>query len=236
MRARLIDDLVADVQDRMSLSSGDQYFTPERLAEYLNQSYARLIGLLVQSNAHDYFLKAAPDITTTTATLYNLPSDFWRMANVSVTYGGFKRTIQPFMPKERPRWSETAVPSGLTISCRYVPAPPRLTLGANQSVDGVAGWEEWMVLDACEKCASKEESDALEFARQKAAVEKQINEMAGDRDAAWPERVTDVYERREYGFTLGVPRYRIVGPQLSNGTLDQIEILWGPLPGVAFFP
>lgn len=218
----------------MSLSSGDAFLTPQRLAEYVNQSAAKFKGLLSQSS-EDYNLKSQT-ITTTTATLYNLNDDFWQAKNVSVTYGGFKRTIQPFMPKEGPRWSETAVPSGLTITVRYTPTPQRLTLGANQSFDGVAGWEEWIILDACEKCAAKEETDASEFARQKASIEHQIELLAGDRDAAWPERVTDVYERREYGFTLGVPRYRIVGPELSSGTVDQIEILWGPLPGVAFFP
>jgi len=219
----------------MSLSAGDQFFTPERLAEYINQSNARLMGILVQSNAHDYYLKSQT-ITTTSATAYDLMSDFWRLKNASVSYGGFKRTIQPFMEKERPRWSETAVPPGLSIEVRYVPAPPRLILGQNQSFDGVAGWEEWSVLDACLKCAQKEETDPSQYAAAKADIEKQIAEMAGDRDAAWPERVTDVYERREYGFTLGVPRYRIIGPQLNGGAVDQIEILWGPLPGVAFWP
>lgn len=234
MRSRTIDDLVADVADRMSLSAGDRFFTPQRLAEYINQSAARFKLKLAQSS-QDYDLKSYT-LTTTSATLYNLPDDYWRMKNVSVSYGGFKRTIQPFMPKERPRWSETAVPPGLSIECRYTPAPQRLTLGANQSFDFVAGWEEWVVLDSCEKCAAKEETDPSEFARQKAAIEKEIEEESENRDAAWPERVTDVYERREYGFTLGVPRYRVVGPQLSSGTLDQIEILWGPLPGVAFWP
>ena len=235
MRARTIDAIVADIQDRASLSDGDEFITQAAVLEYANQSYARLIGLLVESSAQDYYLKTST-LTTTTATFYNLPPDFWRMRNVAVTYGGFKRTIQPFMPKEQPRWSETSVPPGLTITCRYVPAPPRLVLGQDQSVDGVAGWEEWIVLDATIKCMSKSDEDATLFLQQKADLEAQINALAGDRDAAWPDRVTDVYERREYGFTLGVPRYRICGPQINGSSVDQIEILWGPLPGVAFWP
>lgn len=237
MRARTIDAIVADIMDRASLSQGDQYTSQTTVLEYANQSYARLLGKLVEGNAHDYHIKVMPPfLTVSNTTFYPLADDFWRMKNMSVNYGGFNRTIQPFMPKEQPRWSETTVPPGLTISVRYIPAPPRLQLGSGQSVDGVAGWEEWIVLDACIKAASKEEGDTSDFRAQKADIEQQIEEMCGDRDAAWPDRVTDIYERREYGFTLGVPRYRIQGPEINGSAVDQVEILWGPLPGIAFWP
>lgn len=234
MRPRTIDAIVADIQDRASLSAGDTFVTEDRVLEYANQSYARLYGMLVQARGHVYYERQG-SLTTTNATMYTLPEDFWQMRVVSINYGGFKRTIQPFMPKEGPRWSETAVPADIVIDYRYTPSPPRLGLGASQIVDGVAGWEEWIVLDATIKILAKEESDTTDLKQQRADLQMQIEQLAGDRDAGTADRVVDVHEQRDFGFTLGAPRYRITGPDVGS-SLDRIEILWGPLPGIAFWP
>lgn len=237
MRSRTIDLIVADIQDRANLASGDQFTTRTTLLEYANQSIARLYGMLVQARGQAYYSTTGPPFLTTGATLYALPSDFWQMQVVEVDVGGFKRAIQPFMMKEAPRWGEMSTVPGLTINFRYVPAPQRLQLDLNESFDGIAGWEEWAILDAVIKARSKEDLDCSEFRLQRMDIEKQIEQLATERDAQWPERITDEYERRDWGFTNGIPRYRITGPQPANGfpNNDLIEILWGPLPGVAWW-
>lgn len=233
MRTRTIDNIVADIQERAGLSTSDGFTSQNTALEFANQSYQRLRNKLIQADP-TYFIKdGTPFQTVGGTTLYNLDDTIQEMVNVSISYGGFNRTIKRFMPKEQPRWSETTVPGGITVNYRFIPSAARLTLGTNALVDGVAGFEEWIVLDSTIKALAREESDASEWIRQRADIDEEIALMAQNRDDAWPDRVTDVYENRQWGFTLGVPRYRIQGQ--GGGAHDQIEILWGPLPGIAFF-
>jgi hypothetical protein len=62
---------------------------------------------------------------------------------------------------------------------RYIPFATKFTSGA-QVVNGVNGWEDYMVYDAAAKCASKEEStDAFQsFMIRKAEIKERIDAMA----------------------------------------------------------
>jgi hypothetical protein len=75
----------------------------------------------------------------------------------------------------------------------YIPSYTTLALDAD-TVDGVNGWEEYIIVDACIKCLEKEESDTSVFERQKAKLEQRIEEMASNRDLDQPERITDIQQ------------------------------------------
>lgn len=60
------------------------------------------------------------------------------------------------------------------------------------TLDGISGWEEYVVIDAAMKACIKEESStAQELMAEKMAMKERIQSTAADRDAGLPSRVTD---------------------------------------------
>lgn len=72
----------------------------------------------------------------------------------------------------------------------------------SQTVDGVSGWEEYIVLDAALKAMGKEESDVSLLAAQKLMMKQRLIDMAANRDAANPATVVDV-QGSDYGSPMG---------------------------------
>ena len=61
----------------------------------------------------------------------------------------------------------------------------------NQIVDGVSGWEEYIIVDAARKILLKEESDTSFLLAEKQALLTRIESAAENRNASDPERVSD---------------------------------------------
>lgn len=59
------------------------------------------------------------------------------------------------------------------------------------TVDGVSGWEEYIVCDAALKAMGKEETDPSLIAQQKLMMKQRLIDMAANRDAANPSTVAD---------------------------------------------
>jgi hypothetical protein len=87
-------------------------------------------------------------------------------------------------------WFTPTPQSGLTIQVWYVPRLTQLSAIAD-TVDGISGWTEYIIIDAAIKCAQKEESDVSALMAQKMAIKQRIETMAGDRDAGSPATVAD---------------------------------------------
>ncbi len=86
--------------------------------------------------------------------------------------------------------------SNQTIRLRYIPRP--ITLLADSDIlDGISGWDEYVIVDSAIKAMQKEESDVSILMAQKAALLKRIESAASNRDAGQPEVVSDV--RGMYG-------------------------------------
>lgn len=62
----------------------------------------------------------------------------------------------------------------------------------NTPIDGIAGWEEYIVIDAAIKCKDKEESDITVLAGRRAELKKEIEGIAANRDAGTAARTADV--------------------------------------------
>lgn len=81
--------------------------------------------------------------------------------------------------------------SNQTIRLRYIPRP--ITLLADSDIlDGVSGWDEYVIVDASIKAMQKEESDVTILMARKEALLKRIESAAANRDAGEPECVTDI--------------------------------------------
>lgn len=195
-----------------------QFVTDAELTGYINASYAELYDLLVQKYGDDYFVANVYSfLTDGTSDSYNLPDDFYKLLgvdlNLSNTPDSFI-TLQKFMFKDRNRYAVpnfqsfygvtnlryrvrgtklwfTPIPAGgQTIRMWYVPKITYLVLPTDV-MDGVSGWEEYIVIDAAIKMLEKEESDPSVFLLQKQAMIQRIEAAAENRDAGSPQVVID---------------------------------------------
>jgi hypothetical protein len=80
--------------------------------------------------------------------------------------------------------------SGQTFRIQYAPRPLTL-MQDTDTVDGVAGFEELIIIDAAIKAMQKEESDCSVLMAQKAEMLEQIEAAAANRDVGEPECVSD---------------------------------------------
>ena len=205
------------------------------LNSYINQSYFELYDLLVQKYGDNYFVASPYSFTTDgTNDEYNLPSDFYKLLGVDLALSQSTDswvTTKPFNFQERNRY---AVPNfqsfyGIT-NLRYrlqgnklklTPIPqanqpmriwyvPRMTTLANNNdtVDGISGWTEYIIIDAAIKCLQKEESDCTVLLAQKAAIIQRIENAAENRDAGFPKTVSDVaFSNYEWPYGSGSGSY-----------------------------
>lgn len=211
-----LGDLRQRVRERADME-GSQFVTDAELTGYINQSAYELYDLLVLRYGADYFATSTNITTTGLTDSFALPTDFYKLLGVDLQLSGQDQwtSVRPFMFAERNRYPHQAVASfaGFT-PCRYrlfgsnlklMPTPtagqvyrvwyvPRWTeLEADSdTLDGVSGWTEYVIVDAAIKCLIKEESDPSALMAVKGGLEKRIEAAADNRDIAHPQRVQDV--------------------------------------------
>lgn len=200
-----------------------QFFLDEELNSYISNSYKELYDILVQKFGDDYFVATPHTFTTDgTSETYDLPDDFYKLLGVDVQFNGASSgngwvTLKQFMFGERNSytlpnyqsfygitnlryrlrddtlWLIPTPASGQLVRAFYIPRPAELTVDAD-TVDGVSGWEEYIICDAAIKCMVKEESDPSAFAAQKMAMLQRIESAAENRNAGAPQVVTDIHQ------------------------------------------
>lgn len=182
---------------------------------YISNSYAELYDLLV-GKFEDYYI-AEPLIVTISGTdsSFPLPDDFYKMRGLDRSLGGGEfYTLHPFSFERRNRRAIVDVYRGVfpLVQYRilgsdvivspddqaagqyrlwYIPKYSQLVDDADE-VDGVNGWEEYIIVDAAIKALRKEESDVSVHMAQKQALIARIEAIAANRDAGETEKVTDV--------------------------------------------
>ena len=184
---------------------------------YIANSYQELYGLITQRFGNDYFTQSPSGGYTFTTDGINqffaLPADFFKLlgVDVQVSAPGQWVTLKPFAFAERNRLTVTnsQIPmAGQLLRVFYVPRAIVLT-NDSDSVDGVNGWEDYIVVDACIKALAKEESDVSVFMAQKQELMRRIEGEAENRDAGMPFVTVDTFGRRARAM-----QYRINGNQL----------------------
>lgn len=69
-----------------------------------------------------------------------------------------------------------------------------------KTIDGIAGWEEYVIIDAAIKAQIKQESDIQPLLLQKQAMKERIEAMAEGRDVGQAQHVSDVLGANAFGF------------------------------------
>lgn len=212
-RTTTLSTLRSDIRSRADMDNSE-FITDSELNSYINASYAELYDILV-SRFEDYYTTTSSHSVASGASEFSVPADFYKLRGVDRQYSGndyyslskFNFNQRNFKNRRvsNSLWGTINVNYRLvgnnielipedqasgTYRMWYVPACPVLSLDAD-TVDGVNGFEEYIVVDVCIKVLEKEESDTTTFQRQKAALMKRIEEMAAQRDAGEPDRITD---------------------------------------------
>ena len=201
---------------------------------YLTNSYKELYDLLAQKFGDDYFVTTPYSFTTVGGTqLYALPGDCYKLMGVEISANPADTTSWVSIPKfefaDRNKFNGPniynfyrltniryrmngsnlmLVPSaqgGQTVQIWYAPRPQTLMRDFDL-LDGISGWEEYVIVDAAIKARVKQESDVTELYTQKMALKQRIEEAAENRDVGEPECVSDVVSRNgwsDYGGSYG---------------------------------
>lgn len=196
---------------RADTESATDRFPTAEVDEYINQSYTELYDLLCDSE-QDYFLTSTSVSIVASTETYSLPSDFYRIRGVDITINGSALYVSRWKFEERRNYfSQTNVAWGyespvayhltgqniqfkptpaidVDATLWYYPAPPRMTDDAH-TIDGVAGWEEFVVLGAAIKMLAKDNRDAALLLAERDRQEMRIISQATRSDDI-PDRVT----------------------------------------------
>lgn len=183
---------------------GQSFITDAEWDTYIQQSYLELYGLLVTCYGEDYSVQSPSTgfqfITDGVNQFFALPTDFFKLLGVDLqlSASGAWVSLKPFPFAERnmlSTWNSSIPMAGQTIRLYYVPRPV-LPVADGDTVDGIGGWWEYIVVDAALKAGAKEETDVRVLMARKQALIDRINSEANNRDAGSPAVVGDVQGRR----------------------------------------
>lgn len=222
-------NIILEAQQRCD-KVNNPFYSAQELMSMCSQSRKELYDILVQKFGDDYCFAAPYQyLTSNQQQFYPLPSDFYKLLGVDVAlnngdpnswvtlkeFSFLQRNLYNF-PNVYTMYGITnlryrlegdnieivPVPSGgQTIQIWYAPRVSQL-INLTDIVDGVSGWEEYVVVDMCIKMLTKEESDVQIFMAQKMALLKRIEEAAENRNLGEPETVSD---SRRRNFSWGDP-------------------------------
>jgi hypothetical protein len=209
-RTRTLLELRTECRQRTEME-GSTFVSDVELTRYLNQSIAKLHSKLVRAYGDQYYRTASSVSTVANTDTVVLPTTFFKLLGVDVLIGGITQAIEPLDWSRRAEYANVGAvwtsgypiayslgasggklqffptPSGVyTVTIHYLPYSTVLTSDAD-TYDGNSGWEHYVVLDTCISMLAKEESDTRDLRLERDDIEKQIDEIAGNRDegAAW---------------------------------------------------
>ncbi len=213
MRAYTVEDLMLKVRQRTDQETSS-FISDAELMDYIDGSFAdfydQITGLYEQYN-----LTYATIVTTQDTQIYNLPANFYKAQGIETSVsGGRKVSLNRFEWADRNNavddygqvsdvgtnieynimgntimFNPQPQP-GLEVTVWYTPVAPKL-ISKSQIVDGVNGWEELIIADACIKVYEKQEADPGVFQAQKKRMIERMQEMGQNRDAVKPRKVSD---------------------------------------------
>ena len=200
-----------------------QFISLPEANSYISGSYKALYDLMTQKFGDEYF--SSSTYTWSTAgnqNMYPLPPDFYKSTLVEialnpgdpqswVTLRRFNKVQQNLLnfPNVYTLWGVTNLryrltgnfielapypTGGQTLRMWYAPRPPIL-MQDTDIVDGVSGWEDYIILDAARKMMLKQEQDIQEVTMEVEGLVKRIESAAENRDIAEPDTVSDSRRR-----------------------------------------
>lgn len=210
----------------------NEFITTQEWNDYINHSYYELYDILVQVYGDEYFVAVPYTFTTDGRVpgLYSLPINMYKLMGVDLSLNSSDNSAWislkkfTFLSRNRYIYANTNAnalgfpqpgyrlignqidfipPSQSNQQMRLWYIPRAVLLQSDSDVlDGISGWDEYVIVDAAIKAMQKEESDVSVLMAQKQALLKRIESASSNRDVGQPEGVTDI-RRLEGGWFDG---------------------------------
>ena len=192
--------------------------------QYITEARKQLYNIVTQAFGNDYYSSSTYTYTTASGVQqYPLPPDFYKLTLVEVALNPGDAnswvTLRSFNWVQKNLWNYPNVytfygitnlryrlmgnnlyivpipTSGQTMRIQYVPRPKTL-MADTDLVDGISGWEEFIIVTAAMMALLKEESPtAVEFKALKDEQLAMIMESSEHRDIGEPQTVSDSKSR-----------------------------------------
>ena len=197
----------------MSDMVDSDFVSDTELLSYINSSYAELYDILV-GKFEDYHVTSST-FTISSGNSNALPTDFYKLRGLDFQLDSNSWiSLKKFNFNKRNLLNRSVVYNtglanevqyrilGNTIYLEpednalgnykiwYIPTYTAL-VSESDTVDGVNGWEEYIVVDTAIKMLAKEESSITHLTAQKNNLLKRIETMSQNRDYDQPEQITD---------------------------------------------
>jgi hypothetical protein len=221
-----LGELIARVYERGSWTREQSRYTPGSITREIGLSSMDLQDQMLKAGLTHLFVEDAPVITTSNGTsTYVVTGGYYQVLSVRFTPStGRSIPLTSFMEGERADLLDTTVPrtgypthymltgygsiellptpaGAYTVNIRRIPPQPPL-VADEDTLDGLNGFEEWIVCDVVRKLAASEKDTTLVSLMDAtcARQEARIATMARMRDRASNKRVVDVRgrSRRRY--------------------------------------
>lgn len=207
----------ADLEYEQSATDAQRFVTDDEVDELINTKYKRLYGLLVRHGIH--VGESVATIEADGSESYTLPSDLFAVMTVWRDDGG--RWYRLGRHGQRVRPNSTLVGPALTYrvvgtalefiptpdsgdyEVKYVPVPGTLTADDDE-MDGVLGWEEYVVIAVAIELKQKEDVNADKLKADLVRIEREIADEAQAAEMTEGVVVADVRYGRD-DLTGGLP-------------------------------
>jgi len=196
-----------------------QYVSLPEWNSYISNSYKDLYNFLIQHFEDEYYSSLTYSLTTDgSSQLYSLPADFYKATLVEVSLNASDPnswvTLRRYNKIQQNLWNFPNVYTfygvtniryrftgnylqivPITQACQtiriwYAPRP-KILMADTDILDGIAGYEEYVLLSAARKAMVKQEQDVSEVDLEIKFIEDNLEEAASNRDISEPATVSD---------------------------------------------
>lgn len=197
---RRINEHCQRLYDKLIIAHGDLYYAKSNngvsavvgqstytWADLGAQDFYRLVSLIVD-NGNDWCEPPAFQYE-------DLPSLLEQESGVGYWHPcQLRRMVKPTGVEIRPAPNSTS----LNITLHYIPVMPKL-VDDQHAFDGINGWERWACLGAAIDMRVKEDEDPSGLYAMRQEIDRDIDILAGTRDAGRPYKVRRTRRRYRYG-------------------------------------
>lgn len=205
-------------QSRADLVNSQFVSIPE-WNSYISSAYKELYNFITEHFDDEYYSSSTYTITTDgSSQLYPLPADFYKATLVEVAlnpqdpnswitmrrYNKIQQNLWNFpnvytfygLTNLRYRFTGNflqIVPiaqAGQTVRIWYAPRP-KVLMADTDILDGISGWEEYVILTAARRAMVKQEQEVGEIDLEVKFIKDNLDEAAGARDISEPATVSD---------------------------------------------
>ena len=198
---KTLTELTTLVRRKADIENAGQHVSDDEITDYINSAIAMLWSLLIDGTDGSLFAKVSPSPIQVGDNAYQLPSDFFKLIEVSIDSGNRFHPATEADPQEygmllkRPwtggydsryffqfnqdqGWFELFIfpaPDPNTILIRYIAEAQVLSVGTEE-LRLPSNWYEWVVFDAAIQCLIKEESDPTPLMSEREKRERRLKD------------------------------------------------------------